>query len=76
MDRNLDIYEIALIISWVTNITKQDLYNIRTQFSIIHNEIDSASVMAWVSEMGTLDYNPVLAYKPQGVDSNHNYVQR
>ena len=52
-------------------ITKQDLYNIRTQFSIIHNENDSASVMAWVSEMGTLDYNPVLAYKPQGVDSNH-----
>lgn len=55
-------------------ITKQDLYNIRTQFSIddvIRHKNDSASVMAWVSEMGTLDYNPVLAYKPQGVDSNH-----
>ena len=55
-------------------IRKQDLYNIRAQFSIddtVRHQNDAASVMAWVEEMGTLDYNPVLAYKPQGVESTH-----
>ena len=55
-------------------IIKQDLYNIRAQYSIdgiIRHKDDAASVMAWVAEMATFDYNPVLAYKPQGVHSTH-----
>ena len=46
-------------------VTRQDLHNIRTQFNIdgiMRHKNDLTSVMSWVEEMTTLDYNPVLSF--------------
>ena len=51
-------------------VTRQDLHNIKAQFNIdgiMRHKNDLTSVMAWVEEMSTLDYNPVLAFKMQGI---------
>lgn len=52
-------------------INKQDIHNIQQQFSIDdvqkHSD-DSKSVSAWVVELQSTEYDPVLLYKAQGLD--------
>ena len=50
-------------------VTRQDIRNIKTQYnvdSISRHKDDPISVNAWVEEVTSLPYNPVLHYKPQG----------
>ena len=54
-------------------VRRQDLHNVKAQFNIddvIRHKNDLSSVTAWVEEMSTLEYNPVLIFKPQGVGSH------
>jgi hypothetical protein len=54
-------------------ITKQDIANIKRQFNtsgIERHANDHTSVCAWVEEMRTAPFNPILVFKPQGVSSN------
>ena len=51
-------------------INRKDLHNIKAQFGIdgiMRHRDDAISVMSWVAEMCRLEYNPILAFKPQGV---------
>ena len=51
-------------------VTRQDVHNIKLQYNIegiVRHHNDLTSVTAWVEEMQTLQYNPVLVFKPQGV---------
>ena len=53
-------------------VTRQDLHNIKSQYNmdgIMRHKNDLISVMSWVQEMSSLDYNPVLDFQPQGVGS-------
>lgn len=53
-------------------ISRQDIYKIQAQFNIegvIRHENDQTSVSAWVEEMQTLPYNPILLFKKQGQPS-------
>ena len=54
-------------------LTRQDINNIRRQFNVEgierHRE-DQLSVCAWVEELQSLDSNPVIAFKPQGKQSD------
>ena len=50
-------------------VTRQDIRNIKTQYnvdSISRHKDDPISVNAWVEEMTSLPYNPVLHYNSQG----------
>ena len=50
-------------------VTRQDIRNIKRQYNIggiSRHKDDPISVNAWVKEMTSLPYNPVLLYKPQG----------
>ena len=50
-------------------VTRQDLHNIKTQYIIdgmIRHKNDLISVLSWVTEMNTLEHNPVLLFRPQG----------
>lgn len=54
-------------------ICKQDIRNIKRQYNIHgveRHKDDQLSVSAWVLELQSLDYNPVVAFKPQGVESD------
>ena len=57
-------------------VTRQDIRNIKTQYNvdgISRHKDNPISVNAWVEEMMSLPYNPVLFYKPQGTtDPNGN----
>ena len=57
-------------------VTRQDVRNIKVQYNIDgirRHKDDPASVNAWVEEMTSLPYNPVLFYKSQGTpDPNGN----
>ena len=47
----------------------QDLHNIKKQYNIdgvIRHKNDLTSVTAWVEEMKTLPYSPILRFKQQG----------
>ena len=33
---------------------------------------DQTSIYGWVEEMKEMDFNPVIIFKPQGVDSDEN----
>ena len=49
-------------------VTRQDLHNIKAQYNIdgiVRHKNDLTSVRVWVQEMSTLEYNPVLIFKPQ-----------
>ena len=59
-------------------ITQQDVHNIKYQYNIegiTRHQNDLTSVTAWVIEMQSLDYNPILLFKkqcdkqPYGMDS-------
>ena len=48
---------------------KQDIVNIQKQLnidSVQKNPNDLLSVCAWVEELQSLEYNPILCFKPQG----------
>ena len=50
-------------------IRRQDLHNIRHQYNIegvSRDQNDLTSVMAWIQELKTHKYNPVIVLKPQG----------
>ena len=50
-------------------ITKQDMHNTKNQYNIegvTRHANDLTSVCAWVDELKSLPYNPVLLFKPQG----------
>lgn len=52
-------------------ITKQDIQNIKRQYNIHgvqRHKDDQLSVSAWVVELQSLDYNPIVAFKPQGLE--------
>ena len=52
-------------------LTKQDIHNIKRQFnisSIEKNKNDLVSVCAWVEEVKSLAYNPIILFKSQGVE--------
>ena len=53
--------------------TRQDVMNIKRQYNIDgiqRHTNDHSSVSAWVKEMQTLPYNPVLIFKQQGVHND------
>ena len=53
-------------------VTRQDLHNIKAQYNIdgmIRHKNDLISVLSWVTEMNTLEHNPVLFFKPQGEEN-------
>ena len=50
-------------------VTKQDIHNIKNHYNIqgvMRHSNDLTSVCAWVEELKTLPYNPILLFKPQG----------
>ena len=58
-------------------VTRQDLHNIKAQYNIdgiVRHKNDLTSVRVWVQEMSTLEYNPVLIFKPQG-ESKDNFTE-
>ena len=51
-------------------VVRQDVHNIKSQYNIegvMRHANDLSSVSAWVEEMKSLNYNPVLLYKIQGM---------
>ena len=49
-------------------VTRQDLHNIKAQYNIdgmIRHKNDLISVLSWVTEMNTLEHNPVLFLNPK-----------
>ena len=49
--------------------SKQDIINIKRQYNmegIQRHQNDQTSVTAWVEEMESMEFNPVLAFMPQG----------
>ena len=58
-------------------VTRQDLHNIKAQYNIdgiVRHKNDLTNVRVWVQEMSTLEYNPVLIFKPQG-ESKDNFTE-
>ena len=55
-------------------ITRQDIHNIRRQFNIDGHNDDQLSVCALVKELETLEYNPIVAFKPQGSEGTNGLV--
>lgn len=54
-------------------ITKQDIDNIKKQYNtdgIERHCNDQTSICAWVEEMQSMAFNPILVFKPQGKTSN------
>ena len=50
-------------------VTKQDIHNIKNHYNItgvMRHSNDLTSVCAWVEELKSLPYNPILLFKPQG----------
>ena len=50
-------------------ITRKDAHNIKYQYNIegiTQYQNDLTSVIAWVIEMQSLDYNPIILFKKQG----------
>ena len=50
-------------------VIRQDLHNIKKKYNmdgVIRHKNDLTSVTAWVEEMKTLPYNPILRFKQQG----------
>ena len=53
-------------------VKRQDLHNIKAQYNIdgmIRHKNDLISVLSWVTEMYTLEHNPVLFFKPQSEEN-------
>ena len=56
-------------------VTKQDIHNIKHHYNIegvMRHENDLTSICAWVEELNSLPYNPVLLFKPQGEPQPHD----
>ena len=56
-------------------VTKQDIHNIKNQFNIegvMRHVNDHMSVCAWIKELETLPYNPIVVFKPQGKQQPEN----
>jgi len=52
-------------------ISRQDVHNIKRQYNIDgveRHKNDQTSVCAWVEELQLLDYNPIVTFKPQGME--------
>ena len=62
-------------------VNRQDVRNVRLQYNIegiSRHSNDLNSVKAWVNEMQSLEYNPVLLFKEQGLlqpEGLDNYAQ-
>ena len=56
-------------------VTRQDIHNIKAQYniqSVMRHKNGLTSVCAWVEEMRSLDYNPVVIFKQQGTKQSDN----
>ena len=52
-------------------VTKQDIHNVKRQYNIDgmqRHRNDHTSVQAWVEECKTMDYNPIVIFKQQGIE--------
>ena len=52
-------------------ISHQDVHNVKRQYKIDgveQHRNDQTSVCAWVEELQSLDYNPIVTFKPQGME--------
>jgi len=59
-------------------VTKQDIHNVKNQYNIegvMQHINDHTSVCAWVEELKSLPYNPVLLFKPQGKPQPQDMVK-
>ena len=60
-------------------ISRQDIRNVLHEFNILGIEKhtnDHSSVHAWVTEMRSQEYNPVLFFKHQGTEDQENVLQK
>ena len=60
-------------------ISRQDIRNVLREFNILGIEKhtnDHSSVHAWVTEMRSQEYNPVLFFKHQGTEDQENILQK
>ena len=54
-------------------VTRKDINNVRLQYNIegiMKHSNDLSSVLAWVEEMKSLEYNPLLLFKQQGEEQS------
>ena len=72
-----NVFETGL--QWEHLTSKQDIINIKRQYNIEgiqRHQNDQTSVTSWVEEMESMEFNPVLAFKPQGSDSTEEGVKK
>ena len=60
-------------------VNRQDILNIQNKlnFDCIHKHgDDQSSVCAWVEELKKMKYNPVIFFKPQGIDGDEGEIHK